>query len=191
MPNSAAVLLERLDLLARQVVADLRGGRGAVGRHVVVGGGQRAVGAAHGAAGQPEALERLRGRDLVDEVQVDVEQARRDLVGVPDLVEQRLRPSAPPSPADTTARKAASAGLGSRSGAARSASKVTAVALGQVVRGAVTASRRPPSTRPRRSRGCRARAWAGRPGRRWRRPGASACRDTSARCPGSGGVSTS
>ena len=84
-----AVALERLDLHAAELVADARGDRRAVGRHVVVGGGQRAVGAAHGAAGQAQAVEGLRARHLVDEVQVDVEQVRRDLVGRPDLVEQR------------------------------------------------------------------------------------------------------
>ena len=52
---------------------------------------ERAVRAADLAAGQAEAVERLRARDLVDHVQVDVEQPGRDLVGLPDLVEQRLR----------------------------------------------------------------------------------------------------
>ena len=85
-----AVALERLHLDARELVADPRGDRRAVGRHVVVGGGQRAVGPADRAAGQPQAVERLRAGHLVDEVQVDVEQAGRDLVGVPDLVEQGL-----------------------------------------------------------------------------------------------------
>ena len=56
--------------------------------HVVVGGGERAVGAAYPAAREPQAVEGLRARDLVDEMQVDVEQAGRDLVGGPDLVEQ-------------------------------------------------------------------------------------------------------
>ena len=86
-----AVALERLDLHARELVLDPRGDRRAVGRHVVVGGRERAVGAADLAAGEPQAVERLRARDLVDEVQVDVEQAGRHLVGVPDLVEQRAR----------------------------------------------------------------------------------------------------
>ena len=72
-----AVALERLDLHARELVADARGDRRAVGRHVVVGGGERAVRPAHRAAGEAQAVERLRARDLVDEVQVDVEQARR------------------------------------------------------------------------------------------------------------------
>ena len=84
-----AVALERLDLHARELVADARGDRRAVGGDVVVGGGERAVRAADGAAGQAQALEGLRARDLVDEVQVDVEQAGRHLVRGPDLVEQR------------------------------------------------------------------------------------------------------
>ena len=84
-----AVALERLDLHAAELVLDPRGDRRAVGRHVVVGGRERAVGPADRAAGEPQAVERLRARDLVDEVQVDVEQAGGDLVGVPDLVEQR------------------------------------------------------------------------------------------------------
>ena len=78
-----AVALERLDLDAAELVLDERGGRRAVGRHVVVGGGERAVGAADRAAGQPQAVEGLRARDLVDEVQVDVDQARRHLVALP------------------------------------------------------------------------------------------------------------
>ena len=65
----------------------------------MVGGGERAVGAADRAAGEPQAVEGLRARDLVDEVQVDVEQARRDLVGGPDLVEQRASGMVRPAPA--------------------------------------------------------------------------------------------
>ena len=83
-----AVLLQGLDLDARELVADARGDRRAVGRHVVVGRGQRAVGPAHGAPGQAQTVEGLRARDLVDEVEVDVDQVGRDLVGRPDLLEQ-------------------------------------------------------------------------------------------------------
>ena len=55
------------------------------------------VGPAHLAAGQPQALERLRAGHLVDEVPVDVEEAgavRRSLddVAVPDLLEQGRAP---------------------------------------------------------------------------------------------------
>ncbi len=63
-----------------------------VRRHVVVGGRDRAVGAADAAAGEPQPLERLRARDLVDEVEVDEEQVVADHVLVPDLLVQGLRP---------------------------------------------------------------------------------------------------
>ena len=85
-----AVALERFDLHARELVLDPRGDGRAVGRRVVVGGRERAVGAAHRAAGHAQAVEGLRAGHLVDEVQVDVEQAVGHLVGLPDLVEQRL-----------------------------------------------------------------------------------------------------
>ena len=87
----AAVLLERLELAARHRVAHRR--RDRLGGHVVVGRGQRPVRSAHGAAVHPQALEGLRARHLVHEVQVDVEQGRlalgrRDDVLVPDLLEE-------------------------------------------------------------------------------------------------------
>ena len=94
-----AVALERLDLLAREVVADRveAGALARVGGDVVVGGRERAVGPAHLAAGEPQPLERLRRGDLVDEVQVDVEQrgaalalGRPHLVRLPDLLEHGL-----------------------------------------------------------------------------------------------------
>ena len=85
-----AVALERFHLHARELVLDPRGDGRAVGRRVVVGGRERAVGPAHRPAGHAQAVEGLRAGDLVDEVQVDVEQPVRDLVGLPDLVEQRL-----------------------------------------------------------------------------------------------------
>jgi hypothetical protein len=89
-PELAAVSLQRLHLDPRQLVANLPRCRRAVGGHVVIGGGERSVWAAHRTSGQPQGLEGLRRRDLVHEVQVDVQQAVRDLVSVPDLVEQRL-----------------------------------------------------------------------------------------------------
>ena len=89
-PELLAVALERLHLHPRELVSDLRGDAGAVGRDVVVDGGERPVGAADLASREAQAVERLRAGHLVDEVQVDVEQAGRDLVGVPDLVEQGL-----------------------------------------------------------------------------------------------------
>jgi len=66
------------------------------GRHVVIDHQQRLVGRVHLAAGQPQALERLRRRHLMDDVAVDVEQAGAvrllidQMVG-PDLVVKRAR----------------------------------------------------------------------------------------------------
>jgi hypothetical protein len=85
-----AVALERLDLGAAEHVLDARRDGRAVGRHVVVGGGDGPVGPAHGAAGESQAVEGLRAGDLVDEVQVDVDQVGGDFVRLPDLVEQGL-----------------------------------------------------------------------------------------------------
>ena len=84
-----AVVLERLDLHAAEVVGDLGRHLRAVGRHVVVGGGQRAVGPAHRPPGQAQGLEGLRAGDLVHQVEVDVEERVGHLVGAPDLVEER------------------------------------------------------------------------------------------------------
>ncbi len=94
-----AVALERFDLHAGELVLDAGGHGRAVGGSVVVGGGEGAVGAAHLAPGQAQPVEGLGARDLVDEVQVDVHQAGAlagHLVGLPDLVEHRLRHLAPP-----------------------------------------------------------------------------------------------
>ncbi len=87
------VALQRLDLQAAFRLGDA--GAAVAGRDVVVGDGDGRVRAAHPAAGEAKALERLRAGDLVDEVAVDVEDAGAvlqpvDDVGVPDLVEQRL-----------------------------------------------------------------------------------------------------
>ena len=73
MPNSSQLRSSVSTCTRDELVADARGDRRAVGRHVVVGGGERAVGPADLAAGQPQAVEGLRARDLVDEVQVDVD----------------------------------------------------------------------------------------------------------------------
>ena len=98
IPNSSQ-LRSSVSTCTRESSSRIRAATGvpSVG-HVVVGRRERAVGAADLAAGEPEPVERLRARDLVDEVQVDVDEpARRDLVGVPDLVEQGLwHRSAPP-----------------------------------------------------------------------------------------------
>ena len=85
-----AVALERLHLNSAQMVRDLGRHGGAVGGHVVVGSRKGAIRATDLAAGKPETVEGLRRGDLVHEVQVDVEQAGCYLVGLPDLVEQRL-----------------------------------------------------------------------------------------------------
>ena len=50
-----------------------------------------AIRAAHGPAREPQPVEGLRARDLVDEVQIDVDEAVRDLVVRPDLVQQCRR----------------------------------------------------------------------------------------------------
>ena len=131
-----AVALQRLDLDARQLVEDLRRAHRAVGGHVVVGGGQGAVGPADLAAGDAQRLEGLRRGDLVDQVEVDVEDSVGHLVALPDLVEQGvghrwaqllLRP------AETTASIRASSSLGFSKWWGRSASKVTASPSSQVV----------------------------------------------------------
>jgi hypothetical protein len=85
-----AVALERFHLHTGEGVLDLRGNRGPVGRRVVIGRRERAVGAAQRTRGHAQAVERLRAGHLVDEMQVDVEQAVSHLVRLPDLVEQRL-----------------------------------------------------------------------------------------------------
>ena len=94
-----AVALERRDLLAGEVVGDRveAGPLARVRGDVVVRGRQRAVGPAHLAPGEPQALEGLGGGDLVHQVQVDVEQRRpafllgaAHLVRLPDLLEHGL-----------------------------------------------------------------------------------------------------
>ena len=89
-PNSAQFARQRVELGLGDRVAD----RARLGRDVVIHRRDRQVGPPHRAAGEPQRLERLRARHLVDEVQVDVEQRRLarllvDDVRLPDLVEQR------------------------------------------------------------------------------------------------------
>ena len=79
-----AVSVERLELDARELVGLAR-----PGRHVVVGGGKRAIGAADAPSRQPQPLECLCARHLVNQVQVDVDEAVSDLVIGPDLVKHR------------------------------------------------------------------------------------------------------
>ena len=169
--------------------------------------------------GQAQPVERLRARDLVDEVQVDVDQpaGASHFVGLPDLLEHRLRHRhrplvaglesstgplgvrrvawrghlAAPQPAETTARNSASASPGVLEVVGQVGVEGDAVAL-RPARSAVRRRRAPPSrARRARSRGCRARASAGRRARPSRRPGASVCRESSARWPGCAAVSTS
>jgi hypothetical protein len=84
----ARVLCQFLDLLAALRISDAAAAVG--GLDVVVDDGQRLVRRAHLAPGQPQTLEGLRARDLVDEVAVDVDEAEltgrlQDML-VPDLV---------------------------------------------------------------------------------------------------------
>ena len=80
---------QHLDLLAADRIGDGLVDR--LGGDVVVLGGDGELRAAHPPVGQPEAVEGLRGGDLVDEVQIDVEQIGLavgpvDQVLVPDLL---------------------------------------------------------------------------------------------------------
>ena len=108
MPNSSQLASSASTWRRESASWILRADRRAVGRHVVVGGGERAVRAADLAAREPQALERLRARDLVDEVEVDVDEPGRDLVRGPDLLEQRGGRHERRRPADTIASRTAS-----------------------------------------------------------------------------------
>ena len=93
-PNSSQFCAQRLELRARERVGDRPGER----RDVVVHRRDGEVGAAHGAPGGAQPLERLRARHLVHEVQVDVEERAAIVVGgddvrVPDLLEERAHRS--------------------------------------------------------------------------------------------------
>ena len=66
------------------------------GRGVVVLGREGEIGAPHRPPGHPQAVERLRARDLVQQVQVDVEQVGLAVglpnhVSVPNLLRERAR----------------------------------------------------------------------------------------------------
>ena len=89
-PELLAVALERLHLHAGELVLDARRDRRAVGRDVVVGRGERAVGAADLAAGEAQPVERLRARDLVDEVQVDVDAGRAPTSWASQILSNRV-----------------------------------------------------------------------------------------------------
>ena len=101
----ADVLFERHDLRRACRIFDQQ--RSAVaagapgGRHVVIGDSERQVGTAHLTAGGPQTFERLRGGHLVDQMPIDVDQARavlapRNDVRVPDLLVQGARAFAHP-----------------------------------------------------------------------------------------------
>ena len=89
-----AVLRQDVHLLRRDRIGDRLVDVG--GGDVVVHRGHGEVGAAHGAPGEAEAVERLRRRDLVDEVEVDVEEVGLavgavDDVALPDLLREYSR----------------------------------------------------------------------------------------------------
>ena len=70
-------------------------------RQIMVGHGQSEVGPAHAPALDPQAVERLRRRHLMDQVPVDIEQAGAVVaplnhMGVPDLLVEGARPLAHP-----------------------------------------------------------------------------------------------
>ena len=91
-PNSSQLRLQRLELRPGERIRD-----GAVlGRDVVVHRRERQIRPADAPSGEPEAVEGLGGRDLVDQVQIDEEEGRlpvglRHHVALPDPIEQRLR----------------------------------------------------------------------------------------------------
>ena len=93
------VLVQRLQLQPGDRIGHLGMGPG---RRVVVGRGDDGHGAPHTAPVQPQALVGLGAGDLDDEMPVDVEQCgavvlHRDLVLVPDLVEERSGHDVPPA----------------------------------------------------------------------------------------------
>jgi hypothetical protein len=94
-PEFGGVALERGELLRRLQVGDRQpaaiGGDPRGGRDIMVGYRQGQVGPAHRAAGDAKPFERLRARDFVDQVAVDIDQAGAvvaalDDMRVPDLL---------------------------------------------------------------------------------------------------------
>ncbi len=88
-PELGAVRRQYLHLLGRDRIGDRL--VDVHRRHVVIHGGDGEVGTADGAPGEADAVERLRRRDLVDQVEVDVEEvglavAPMDDVALPHLV---------------------------------------------------------------------------------------------------------
>ena len=125
------------------------------------------------APGEAQAVEGLRARDLVHEVQVDVEQARRRPRGRPRSCRtgfaawwsQLLR-----RPADDDGQEGRLAGAGVLEVVGQVGVEGHAVAGGELVALAVDVEHDGAVLDERRSRGCRARASAGRPGRPSRAP---------------------
>ncbi len=113
MSNSAQLRSRASTWAARERVGDAR--LAPDRRDVVVDRREGAVGPAHPAAGEPQAVEGLRRGHLVDQVEVHVEQGllaaplRDHLVGLPDLLEQRLAHLTHPPP--RRARRARRGGL--------------------------------------------------------------------------------
>ena len=176
-----AVALERFHLHARELVLDLGRDRGAVGRRVVVGRRQRAVGAAHrrarpcagcrrpaGWSPRARGAGRCRaGRGATSCVSQILSNSVCGIVIGPSRRRRRL--PAASEPAETTARNAASSSAGFSKWCGRSASNVTQSPSRQLVALAVADEHRRCRARRAPSRGCRARASAGRRPRRWRR----------------------
>ncbi len=84
---------ERVDLLGRDRISDRL--IDVLGRDVVVLGRNGELGAAHRASGESQAVEGLRARDFVDEVEVDVDEVgfavtRLDEVALPHFFRQCL-----------------------------------------------------------------------------------------------------
>ncbi len=89
------IALQGQELQPRLLVGHGCGAQGlALGRHIVVGHGERAVGPSHRATGGAQAGEGLGRGHLVDQVQVDIEDRLPvpfgDEVSIPDLVIERL-----------------------------------------------------------------------------------------------------
>jgi hypothetical protein len=87
---------EGVNLFARDRICD--GNADVLGGHVVVFGGDGEVGPTDRPVVESEAIKRLRRRDLVDQVEVDVEQIglvspRSHEVLVPDLFSEGPRPT--------------------------------------------------------------------------------------------------
>ena len=92
--EAGRVRLERGQLLRALAIGDRQapavGADARRGRQIMIGHRQRQIGAADGATGDAQSLERLRARHLMDEMAIDIDQAgaviaRRDDMRIPDL----------------------------------------------------------------------------------------------------------